>query len=166
MTEQDNGSGDGASRKPRGDRVVKFAFFIAILVVAIAVYRMQKTDPSMPGWTPDLAIALENASRRNTNVVVAFTHRPMSYDDKELVTRGLLYPRSVKALADLGYLRVHLDDSTGREWMDKYGVGKLPTVLLLGPRGAELRRHEGVMDDLTFKNDFLQVDSFAPAGGK
>ena len=88
----------------------------------------------------------------------------MSYDDKRLITKGLAFTRSKEALAEIGYLKVHLNKEDHGNVMENYAVRELPTVLMLDPGGVEVKRHEGFMNDITFKNDFLEMKSLDATG--
>lgn len=134
---------------------IKIGFLIVAIGVMVWIYSIQKRDPKMPGWGTRLDRALKVAASNDTKVVVAFTHSPMRRADKLLVTKALTWGTSRQVLAELKYQRVHLTDKYNRSEMDKYGIRKLPTVILLDSSGNELKRHEGFMTDLTFCNDIL-----------
>jgi len=157
MTGKENEHHMERRQNSRNDRWVKLGFLAVALVVASIVYVLQRRDPAMPGWTSDLSATLQAASQDGKNIVVAITNKPMGFDDKQLVSKALTYPRSVEAMTSLGVHRVQLNDSDHRDVMERYGVQKLPTSLLLGPDGKEIRRHEGVMNDIAFCNDFLGI---------
>jgi len=159
MSNSDEQTANKPKARSRTDRRVKIGFLIVALAVAVFVYKQQRRDPEMRkwGWGRSLDSALAQAAQKDTKIVVAFTGRPMSHEDRKLVTRGLTYSKSRMVLDHLKYLKVHLDDKTHKPLFAKYGVTRTPVVLLLDSSGKVLKRHDGFMTDITFCNDFLET---------
>jgi hypothetical protein len=161
MTDQENKTAPRLDGRPAKDRWAKLGFLAVVLVVAGTVYFSQREDPKLEGWGIDLQAALRDAKSRRAKVVVLFTAKPMGQHDKDMVKKCMRVARTVNALAQLGYAKVHLTMRDNKSEVERYNVAEPPTVLLLDADGRMLKGQQGFMIDLDFCNDFLGAPSKA-----
>lgn len=157
--------------RPRSarDRLIKVAFAVVTLAVVGMLYWYQRRGLSLPGWDGDLTTALQQASAQNRPVLVFFVSSPPDQTSRNLAATTI--PKNTQAIEDGRFLTVMVKVSslTKSEMAQRYQVVKLPTMLVLGPDGAEKNRREGFIGELDFRNGFLDgaaiVPPPAPAGG-
>ncbi len=147
-----------ASQQPRKrsiDRWVKIGFLGVLVAVGLTLWLWQRRDPQLTGWGRDLSVALQQAKAGNRTVLVFFTRRPMSWEDKHAVKNVVTTARTASALGKSACVRVHLSIDNDKAEAKTYRVESTPTYLLLDSSGKELRRLSGLTNDVTFINTVL-----------
>lgn len=167
----DPAAATAAGGRPRSarDRVIKVAFAVVTLTVVGMLYWYQRRGLSLPGWDSDLKAALQQASTQNRPVLVFFVSSPPDQTSRELAKTTI--PKNAQAIKDGRFLTVmvKVGNPAKSELAQRHQVVKLPTMLVLGPDGAERNRREGFIGELPFRSGFLDcrdvVSPPSPAAG-
>jgi hypothetical protein len=143
-----------AQPKRRYDKWVKVAFVLAALGIGYAVYHRQRTDPTLDGAMTQLAPALAEAKARGSRVIIVFTHKPMTHEDRDVIGKYFTTSQMKTELAGSKHVLVHLPVTDPAA--SKYGVKDTPAYALVEPDGTLIKLKEGVMNNPTFINEFLR----------
>jgi hypothetical protein len=145
--------------RPGTDRRMKIVFVVVLLIAAACVYYLQRRPPGdlTKDWPEGLGTALARAKDENRQVLVFFVGKSLSDTARRLLDTTLRQPANKKAIAEGRFMRVHmaLDSSLRSDAATKYKIKELPTMVLLGPDGAERNRREGFIGEVPFRSDFL-----------
>jgi hypothetical protein len=139
-------------------RRAKLIFLAVVAVPALVIYVLLQRDPQiLAGWSEDLDAVCRRAAAESRKVVVIFHASPPGSTTRQLATTTLAKGHNIKAIEEGRFLRarVRLDTALQSATARKYKISRLPTVLLLGPDGAELNRREGMIGEVPFRQDFL-----------
>jgi hypothetical protein len=142
-------------RRPRQDRWVRLAFVAATLIVIAAIYYKQRVGFSLPGWGSDLSAALAQAKAEDRPVLAFFVSSPPDETSRWLV--GNTIPKNAQAIDQGKFIKVLVKVGNLSKSQDalRYRVTNMPTMLVIGPDGAEKNRREGTIGELEFRNGFL-----------
>lgn len=145
----------GGTVKPRPERVIKLAFVVVTLAVVAMLYGLQRRGLSLPGWGNDLPAALAQAAREGRPVLAFFVSSPPGYTSRELTKNTI--PKNAQAIEHGRFITVvvKVSNLSRSEPANRYGITKLPTMLVIGPDGAEKNRREGFIGELEFRTGFL-----------
>lgn len=127
--------------------------FIVIALTAVAIVGCRAAEPSREG-TP--APAASNAAIVAGSSVVIVAN--MAEADEECGCGQII--RAVRATASKGVATKEIDTRSDKDGAKKYRALVVPTVLVLDPSGAEVRRWEGESGD-TIKNMRADLDVLA-----
>ena len=163
MSEHEEQTPSEPKGKSKKDRRIKLGFLVVLAIVVLAVVMIQRKDPALKGWTNDLEAALQQAKTNNTNVIVFFTRKPMTLEDKDMVNKCMNARDALNAFAKLKYPRVHLTLRQNKQEAQRFGVTLPSTVLLLNSYGDILNKHTGFITALKFCNDVLGVQAKDPS---
>jgi len=138
------------------DRWVKIGFIGVLVAVGLAVYMMQRRGPQLRGWGEDLPSALAQAQEEGRKVLLLAMSHPPSQIGRTLATTTI--PKNGKAIKEqnLILVKITLSSSLRSATATQYRIKRLPTMLLLDPKGNELSRREGAIGEVEFRNNFLQ----------
>lgn len=145
------------SRKRSGmDRWVKIGFLAVLVAGGLGVYMVQRRGPQLKDWGEDLPSALAQAQEEGRKVLLLAMSYPPSQIARTLATTTI--PKNVKAIRqhNLILVKITLSSSLRSATARQYHIKKLPTMLLLDPKGNELNRREGLIGEVEFRSDFLQ----------
>jgi thioredoxin-related protein len=109
-------------------------------VAIVLVFVLNRPVPVPEGWHTDYAAAVEEASRTDRNLLVAFAMRgcaPCASMD-----RSVLPSAAVTSALDR-FVPVHVDLVSQRSLADRYDVFAAPTYAVIDPQGELLARCEG-----------------------
>lgn len=149
-----------ASKKPAGrDRWIKIGFVLVLIAAGIAVYGFQRRDLQIEGWGGDLAAALAQAKAERRMVVVFFASSPPSETDLTIARRRIAKPDNQKALQTGKFIPVvvPLPEGLHAPEAQRYKLKTLPTLMVLRSDGTERNRHEGMIGEVDFRQDFLRI---------
>ncbi|MFW6061521.1 MAG: hypothetical protein ACOC93_01810 [Planctomycetota bacterium] len=158
MAEQSENTQPG-TRQGRNDRLVKWIFAGIAVVVAFAVWQMQKRDPEVKFGLTDFDRGLARAREQNGKVVVLFTDNPMGHRDKQIVEQVINTQRTPDALEKGNFVLVHLNTEDHAEPAQKYeAVGAEPVFVVVEPDGTMVSKHDAsMMNPEDFHNTVLDV---------
>ena len=90
-------------------------------------------------------------------VVAFFVSSPPSETAKTIQRRRIPKRDNQKALKEGNFITVvvSLEDGLNSELAKKYEIKELPTLMVLKPDGTERNRHEGMIGEVNFRQDFL-----------
>jgi hypothetical protein len=130
--------------KARKDRRVKIAF-LAVTVIAVAlVYYNQRNPPVLPLWSEDLSGSLRAAEAQKRKVIVLFLPAVLGEADRRWLVGNTIEKNEGRI--DKGqFLRVKIAVSADVDIapVRDYGIKEVPTILMLGPDGKEVKRLQG-----------------------
>lgn len=156
MTEsaQTNG-GESPSRSSR-DKRIKWAFVGLIVVAVVVVVMMQQSKTlGIKGWSGDLSQTLQTARAEDRPVLALFVRKPPSQTAKT-IARHAIQPANVEAVEKGRFLPVVVTTDSNQEPATTYGIEEFPTLLVLSPQGKEVLRHEGLIGEVPFRQEFLE----------
>jgi hypothetical protein len=141
----------------RRDRWVKLGFVAVLSALAIVIYYYQRGGLSLPGWGDDLDEALAQAHQENRLVLALFVSDPPGELARQLAKKTIQDPINTKAIQDGRYVTVivTVDTALQSRMARTCGLKSLPTLLLLGPKGEERNRREGMVGEVPFRQGFL-----------
>lgn len=154
--------------KSRADRRIKLVFLAAGVLIALLLYLWNR-NPSFPGWSDDLAAALQQARQENRQVVVFFMPDPREEQARFIYDNIITKKGNEDALragpptgaGEKGpFLRVvqkHTDLQS--DLARQYKLKELPTLLLLDSQGREINRREKIVAETDFRGGFLDCSS-------
>ena len=125
----------GKGRKSRKDRWIKGSFLAAVLIAAAIVYILQLEGPKFPGWGKDLAGALERAKSENRPVLVYFVRSSSAEIVRRMARTTLARPENLRAMKEAAFIKVKVETSADSDLAKRYGLTKLPTMVVLSPEG-------------------------------
>lgn len=161
MTESPEPTASPAPVPPRRrhDRAVKIGFAVAAVAIVLLVWWHQRRGGDWEGWTTDLAAAKARAKTEDRHVLVLFHATPPGQLTRDFLRRTLGKKANREALDKLVIARVHIALNTDltSEVARSYRVRALPTLVLLGPDGAERNRREreAILPEIAFREGFL-----------
>jgi hypothetical protein len=99
-------------------------------------------------WRPDLGGAMNLAAREDRFVVVSY----WSDFNDDCIRMDQTVFRSPQVLEIMkGTVPVRLIAGFNNEWARQVGVSRPPAFVVYGPEGQLLRRHEGYLDEASFR---------------
>ena len=116
--------------------------FVLLLVAAVG-----GCSPQLM-WRPDLGGAAQLAARENRFVVVAYWSA-LNRDCAEMEQTVFQLKEVISTMA--GTVPVRLDARLNRAWARQAGVSRVPSFVVYAPDRRLLRRHEGFMNEATFR---------------
>ena len=148
--DQEKQSGKG----PGTDRWVKIGFLAVLVVGGLAVYIVQRSGPQLKDWGKDLPSALARAQKEGRKVLLLAKSQPPSEIFRQLTATTIR--KNAKAIKqhNLILVKITLSSSLQSATARQYRIKTLPTTLLLDPKGKELKRREGFIGEIEFR-DFL-----------
>jgi thioredoxin-related protein len=155
-------TGRAATRggKARKDRWIKGCFLAAVLIAAVIVYVMQREGVGLHGWEDDLEAALVRAERENRPLLVYFVRSFSADTVRRMASTTLAKPDNERAIQEAGLIKVKVKTSIDSDLAKKYGLSKLPTMVVLSPEGrkcATINDYAGqFIGELPFRNEFLE----------
>ena len=155
MTETDNNVSTVTPEKVRRERRTKIVFLLITLAVVALIYKLQRTDTRLAGWSKDLNASMAQAARENRPLLVLFDSNPPSTTGRDLVATTIA--KNEKFITDGKYIcvAVSVDTELTDAVSKKYKLRSLPTTMVLGPDGAEKNRREGRIGEVPFRQGFL-----------
>jgi len=154
----DNASQPPEQVRPRGTRRGKLIFLGVALAGAVVVFFfIQRRPLPLPDWGSDLQAALDRAATENRRLLVFFMDSPPSSTAHRLAKVPLGKKANRQALEKGNFLlvKVTMDRIAREKWAKRFHISRLPTLLILGPDGAELNRRQGYVGEVAFRSDFL-----------
>lgn len=146
-TEQNN------SRRRKG----KLIFLGIIIIVAIFVYMLQRSDLTIPGWRTDLDGAMAEAKAQGKITVVLFTGKPPSEIARLIGHRVTMTANKAMLFGkDSKYIPVCVAISKDSPMVRKYNITELPTLIAFYPDGTIRNRHAGEIGEVPFRAEFLE----------
>ncbi|MBN1942417.1 MAG: hypothetical protein JW849_03895 [Phycisphaerae bacterium] len=148
-------------KSPSRDRWIKIGFVLVLAAAGIAVYCFQRRDLHIEGWGDNLAAALNQARTENRMVVVFFASSPPSDTALTIARRRIPKPDNKEALKAGNFIPVvaSLKDALDSDLAKQYKLKTLPTLMVLRPNGTERNRHEGMIGEVDFRQNFLERPS-------
>ncbi len=149
-----------AGAKPaaaKNDKRVKLVFLVVIVGVLAFLYWKQTRGYEGVDWPTDLAAQKTTAAKEDRKLLVYFTASTPSDDDKRMAQVTLAKKENRSEIEKGRFVlakvvvKSDLTDDVARE----YKIKKLPTFLILDPKGKELNRREGLIGEVPFRNGFL-----------
>lgn len=152
-------AGQAAGRettRPGRDRTIKLAFVAVTVVVLGAIYYSQR-GLGISGWEGDVPAALTQAAAENRSVVVFFANSPPGENERWIKANIIAKAENETALEKGRFIKVlaNVSNKSKSALARRYGITELPTLLLLGPDGAEKNRREGRIGEVEFRTGFL-----------
>jgi len=164
---------DAACSKAGKDRLGKTVFVLLAVGIGLAVYfGYGRGQTLLPSWPTDIDQALAQAKTEDRRIVALFLTMPPDETTVRLVHDTISKEPNPQNLDKGRFLRVRVkvgsvaNDATCK----RFGVTRLPTLLILGPDGKELNRREGsaTLGQMPFSEGFLDLKDVrkaeAPAG--
>lgn len=157
----ENGAETKTAKSSPRDRWIKIGFVLVLVAAVVAVYLFQKRDLSIQGWGNDLNAALSKAKAENRMVVAFFVSSPPSDTAKQIARRRIPKGDNQKALKEGNFIPVvvSLNNALESEPAMKYGLTKLPTLMVLLPDGTERNRNEGMIGEVDFRQNLLRINT-------
>jgi hypothetical protein len=163
-----NEEATGAVRDPakdRRDRMVKIGFLVVGAVLIGLVYYNQRNPAVLQQWSDDLDGTLQAARAQNRRTIVLFLPSPLGEHDRQWLVGNTIAKNELR-IDKGGFLRVKVPvaDLKDSPPARTYGIKEIPTILMLGADGKELKRLQGTQGQIaeTDLTAFL-VDSNSPA---
>ncbi len=142
----------------KSDRWVKIGFIIVAVGIAAAIWLYLQTETFMKGWPEDLNAALADANQTDRRVLVVFISNPPNTDAIRNADIALGKPKNRQAIQDGKFARVKVVvNSLDSDLARRYKLTRLPTMMILAPKGNELNRREGVVGEVPFLHGFLDL---------
>ena len=145
------------SKKSPWDRRIKTGFLVVTIALAIVIWLNQRQGPQLQ-WSKDLQSILRLAERENRRVLILFRGKFPNEETRNLIKMVLTSGDSTSAMQKGKFLcvQVELDNELQSAVAKKYSVKKLPTMIIMGSDGKELKRHVGYMALGEFFGTFLK----------
>jgi hypothetical protein len=165
---------DVASSKAGKDRRGKVVFALLAVGIALAIYfGYGRGQTLLPNWPTDIVEALAQAKAEDRRVVALFLSIPPDETTTRLVQDTITREPNPQSLSTGRFLvvKVKVGSAAKDAACKRFGVTRLPTLLILGPDGMELNRREGpaTLGQTQFSNGFLDLKDVrkaqAPAAG-
>ena len=134
---------------------IRLAFVVVTLVAVGMLYWLQRRGLELPGWGSDLAAGLAQAAQEGRPVVALFVSATPDRTSRELIKKTLR--KNAQAIKDSRFIAVMVKvrNLSRSNLASRYGIAKLPTLLVIGPDGAEKNRREGFIGEPEFRTGFL-----------
>jgi hypothetical protein len=160
---------DAASPKAGKDRRGKAVFLILAVGIALAVYfGLGRGHALLPGWSTNIDQALAQAKADNRRVLAVFLTLPPDDTTSRLIRDTLSREPNPQNIEKGQFIRVKVEvDAAAKDATSKrFGITRLPTLLILGGDGAELNRREGsaTLGQMPFSDGFLDLKDVRKAG--
>lgn len=155
-----------AKRRPY-DRWVKLGFLVVAIGIASILIFKQRKYPAPKDWMDGganaLAGALSKAKAADRHVIVLFVIHPMG-DTSQRLIRGVIEKpdnRNAVKAGNFVPVMVRLKEPEKDRLIEDYGLNpeQIPTLMILGPDGQEIKRREGEMTlrEVPFRSEFLDL---------
>ena len=136
-----------AAAKSGKDRKVKLGFLAVAIVAVGLVYWVQRQPALLTDWSQDLPGTLRKAAQEKRRVLVLFLPSILSDWDRRMLIANHI-EKNERRIDQGHFLRVRVAVGEANEDPDAraYGIKELPTFLMLGPDGKELKRLAATQD--------------------
>jgi len=145
----------GPDNKRRRDRRTKLIFLAVLAAVVVGIYFVQRGSDELEGWGDDLQAALKQAGKEDRRVLAFFMKDRPGPDARWMAKLTLRKGHNRKAVKDGGFVcvQVRLAGGLDSAVAKRYELKVLPTLLMLGPDGNELKdgRREGRVGEMPFR---------------
>ena len=150
------------------DRKGKRLFLVIAIIVVAGVYYLTSRGPSWSDWEEDLDAAMKEAAKDDRPLLVFFTASRPGQITRRMLDTTLAKPHNKQAVNSGGFIRVHVATPSRMDSAEatRFKIKKLPTMLILGPDGAERNRREGedIIPELPFRHGFLDCTDVRKPG--
>ena len=155
MTDTEKSDAAPPVDKARRERRTKIIFLLITLLIVAVIYKLQRTDTRLAGWSKDLNASMTQAVRENRPLLVLFDSDPPSTTSRNLVATTI--EKNIKYIDDGKFICVAVSVDTGLKdpVSRRYRLSLLPTMLIIGPDGIEKNRREGIIGEVPFRQGFL-----------
>jgi len=128
-----------------------------ILAAAAAAYVfVQRTGADFPDWGRDLDAALKRAREEHRPLLAYFVRSTNAEDVKWMANSTLARKDNRNAINDARFVRVLVETSVKSDLASRYGLKKLPTMMVLSSEGVEHKRSDKRIGEIPFRRDFLE----------
>jgi hypothetical protein len=160
---------NGASQKAGKDRRGKAVFIVLAVGIAMAVYfGFGRGQGLLPDWPTNVDQALTQAKTEDRRVLALFLAIPPDETTGRLVRDTISREPNPQNISKGRFIvvKVKVDTAAQDATSKRFGITRLPTVLILGPDGTELNRREGsaALGQLPFSNGFMDLKDVRKAG--
>ncbi len=145
----------GETGKALRDRIVKLAFLVLTLGAVAVLVWYQRRGLGLSGWGLDFAAAQVQAAQEQRPVLALFVRSPPDYTSRELAKHTISKNAQAIEAGRFVPVMVNVRDLAKSQPAQRYGVSRLPTMLVIGPDGVEKNRREGFVGELEFRKGFL-----------
>jgi hypothetical protein len=151
-----------ASSKAGKDRLGKAVFLALAVGISLAVYfGFGRGQTLLPGWPTEIDQALAQAKAENRRVLALFISTPPGQTTLRLAREVLGKTPNPRNIAKGRFIKVKVRvDSAAKDAMSKrFGITRVPTVVIFGADGVELNRREGdaALGQMSFSDGFLDL---------
>jgi len=161
---KDSEKADKPRKKFPVDKWIKIGFVVVLIAIAAFVLTLQWGGVKIKGWDDDFEAALKQSKAENRNLLIFFTSSRPSHTARRLSQTTLAKPNGKKAIKDGNFICVIVGTSLKSETARRYRINKLPTMVILTPRGTELNRREGFIGQTDFHTGFLDCTKIHEPG--